>query len=278
MNIGVISPHIHGNGNTTIASLLAFELASRNRTVCLTHTRTKSESMFHYFGFKETDDRTSNPVQIINLIREGGIQKQDVKNYCRQVTDRLDLFSLDAFIAKPGKESGVSSEQMDIVTRFIATSFPYDYIVFDVDENSLDNSAVRITLEYADVLVFVISQSITELKRFAAEKTKILKQTGNIPSLVVVNRYCDLIGTIKNTAGVLGIRNPKSWYPVRLNQWVPYCENRGELKYLAERIQNRDARVLELDYDIKKLAGGIQNVKQAARNHRREQIRGERVD
>jgi cellulose biosynthesis protein BcsQ len=273
MNISVISPHIHGNGNTTVAALLAFELASRNKRVCLTHVTSKSESMYPYFGFEESDDQTSNPLQLINLIREGGLRKEDIGNYCREVNDRLDLFSLDTFISKNGNETNVNEKQMQTVLSFICKDFPYDYIVFDIDENDLEKDNVKMVLEYTNCLIFVLSQSLTELRRFTAQKAKIMRQTGNIPNLVVVNKYSDIIGTLKDTANILGIKRPNQWYKIRYNQWIPYCENKGKLKYLAEQIQKRNIDVIELDSDIKHLASGVQSIKQATREEKRK-VRG----
>lgn len=269
MNISVISPHIHGNGNTTVAALLAYELASRNKSVCLTHVTSKSESMFPYFGLEESDDQTSNPLQLINLIREGGLRKEDIGNYCREITDCFDLFSLDTFVSKGGKEKNVSDEQMQTVLNFICKDFPYDYIVFDIDENSLEKENVKLVLDHTDCLIIVLTQSLTELRRFSEQKARILKQTAGIPNLVVINKYIDSIGTDKDTAKVLGIKKPSKWYHIRFNQWIPYCENRGKLKYLAEQIQKRNADVIELDSDIKHLVSGIQSIKQAAREEKR---------
>lgn len=273
MNISVISPHTNGNGNTTVAALLAFELASRNKSVCLTHVTSKSESMFPYFGFEETDDQTSNPLQLINLIREGGLRKEEIGNYCREVTEHLDMFSLDTFTSKAEKETNVSEEQMQTVLSFICKEFPYDYVIFDIDEKNLENDNIKLALAHTDCLIFVLTQSLTELRRFAVQKTKILKQTSKIPNLVVVNKYCDMIGTIKEAAHLLGIKNPNKWYQLRFNQWIPFCENRGKLKYLAEQIQKRNPDVIELDSDIKHLASGVQSIKQATREEKRK-VRG----
>lgn len=273
MNISVISPHIHGNGNTSIAALLAFELGSRNKDVCLTHVTSKSESMFSYFGFEESNDQTSNPLQLINLIREGGLRKDDIKNYCREVNERLDLFSLDTFVSQNGKEANVSVEQMQTVLSFICKDFPYDYIVFDIDENNLEKENVKMALAHTDCLIIVLTQSITELRRFAVQKNLIMKKTAKIPSLVVVNKFSDMIGTIKDAADVLEIKNPNKWYKVRFSQWIPYCENRGKLKYLAEQIQKRNTDVIELDSDIKHLASGVQSIRQATREEKRK-VRG----
>jgi len=273
LNISVISPHTHENGNTTVAALLAFELASRNKSVCLTHVTSKSESMFPYFGFEESDDQTSNPLQLINLIREGGLRKEEIGNYCREVTEHLDLFSLDTFISRAGKETNVNDEQMQTVLSFICKEFPYDYVVFDIDEKNLENDNVKMALAHTDCLIFVLTQSLTELRRFAAQKSRILKQTAKIPNLVVVNKYCDIIGTVKDAADLLGIKRPNKWYQIRFNQWIPFCENRGKLRYLAEQIQKRHPDVIELDSDIKHLASGVQSIKQATREEKR-RVRG----
>ncbi|GEM_PF-1473151 len=269
MNISIISPHINGNGNTTVAALLAFELASRNKSVCLTHVTSKSDSMFPYLGFEETDDQTNNPLQLINLIREGGLRRDDIGNYCREVTEKLDLFSLDTFITKSGKETNVNQEQMQTVLSFICKEFPHDYVVFDIDENDLEKENVKLVLAHTDCLIFVLTQSVTELKRFTDQKTKIQKHTANIPNLVVVNKYCDIIGNLKDTAGILGIKRPNKWYQLRFNQWIPYCANRGQFKYLAEQIQKRNSDVIELDSDIKHLVSGVQSIKQATREEKR---------
>ncbi|SHK69744.1 hypothetical protein SAMN02745136_03133 [Anaerocolumna jejuensis DSM 15929] len=269
MNISVISPHVHGNGNTTVAALLAYELSSRNKSVCLTHVTSKSESMFPYFGLEESDDQTSNPLQLINLIREGGLRKEDIGNYCREITERFDLFSLDTFVSRTGKDKNVNDEQMQTVLSFICKDFPYDYIVFDIDENNLEKENVKLVLAHTDCLIIVLTQSLSELQRFSGQKAKILKQTANIPNLVVMNKYIDMIGTDKDAANVLGIKHPSKWYHIRFSQWIPYCENRGQLKYLSEQIQKRNVDVLELDADIKHLVSGIQSIKQAVREEKR---------
>ena len=216
--------------------------------------------MFPYFGFEESDDQTNNPLQLVNLIKEGGLRKEDIGNYCREVTENLDLFSLDTFISRNGKETNVNEEQMRTVLSFICKDFPYDYIVYDIDENGLDKESIKIALAHTDCLIFVLSQSLTELRRFSNQKSKILKQTASIPNLVVVNKYCDLIGTVKDVANTIGIKRPSKWYQIKFNQWIPYCENKGKLKYLAEQIQKRNTDVIELDSDIKHLASGVQGI------------------
>ena len=130
MNIAVISPHVHGNGNTTVAALIAASLAQRNSMVCLTHTRIKSEALFPYYSITSSVSR-SNPIQVVNLIKGGGMNSSSVPNYCRNVSDRFDIFSLDS--DEPDK---IFDEDVADVIDYLARSAPHEYLVIDVDENS----------------------------------------------------------------------------------------------------------------------------------------------
>lgn len=268
MNISVISPKMSGCGTTTVAGLLAFELSSRNKNVCLTHAKSKSSTIYPYFGFESSTDQTTNPVQLVNLIKEGGLRKEDIKFYCKEVTERLDLFSIEPYQKDNISEERINRSQMQTVLNFVTNDFPYDYVVFDMDED-IENENSKIILSKTDCLIIVLPQSIGELRRFYEHKEKIFRIINKLPCLVVVNKYVNMIGSVKEVAMEIGIKNPKKWYTIRYNPWITYCENRGKFIYLGEEIQKRNIDVIDIDSDIKQIATGIQSVKQASREERR---------
>lgn len=253
MNIAVMSPHTQRNGNTLVASLISMELAERNRKVCLTHTRNKSASLFHYFHLSDKEDKTCNPVQILNLIREGGIRKNDISDYCKAVGENLEIFSLNS--------EAITEEQLNDVTKFICTSFPHDYVVFDIDNNDLKNPINRTLLEHTDCIVYVFTQDSIELSEFIKNKKDYLPWMGKIPSIVVVNRYCDIVGNMKHVALSIGIKKPKKWYTIKYNPWITYGTYNGKLPYVYNYIKQREHHLVDISSDLSSIVSGILSIK-----------------
>ena len=264
MNIAVISPHHNSTGNTTIASLLALELSTKSSKVCITHSLPKSESITTYFGLGETKDKTINPARLVKMLRSEAIKMEEVSDYCRALSDRVDLFSADT--------DTFTEEDMNYALGYITTIFPHDYIVYDVDSKELECESNRKILENADVAIIVINQSITELQEFKRRVNKIMLAIGKIPMFVVVNKYCEIQGSIKETAAMMGVKAPKNWSVVRYNPWVTYGTNKGKLGYIYEQMKANDYRVADLASDIKNLANLVQKVKIAKRQLNKENI------
>ena len=266
MNIAVIAPHANGNGVTTIASLLALELANRNRKVCLTHTAARSETLLPYFGITETSDSGIKSDQLLSLIRGGGIRESDVYDYCRTVKENLQVFSPDS-----DKMDDVGKE--DII-RFICTKFEHDYVVIDADIKDLDHPVNKVLLRYCDCIVYVMSQRTVEAIRFRQESKKILARIGKVPHVVVVNQFLDIIGTTKALAAKTGSKDPGRWLTVRYNPWIRFGTENGQLLTLRATMDKRDYRVVDVDTDIRELANAILRVQRE--NLEMAQIRRER--
>jgi len=268
MNIAVMSPHVHGNGTTTVAALLASSLAIRNSKVCLTHVKSKSETLFPYYSISSTAQHTS-PVQIVNLIKSGGMNSKSVPNYCRNVSDRFDIFSLEAT-----EEDGVTEEDVADVVKYLSESAPYDYVIFDVDENSFDKPAVKSLLNHADCAIMVLTQKTVEMELFKGMQRLILAKLRKIPTIVVVNKFKDMLGTIKELASMLGVKNTRQWYTLHSNDNLLFCENHGSLKFLSEQMKERNGDVIDLEYDMQHIIQAVLQVKRDSRtasNVQREQ-------
>lgn len=255
MNIAVMSPHTNKNGNTVIASLIAYELSSRNRKVCLTHSTNKSNALYSYFSLNEAMDKTCNSIQILNLIREGGIRKNDISDYCKSVSENLEIFSLNS------KE--ISQEQLNEVTGFICTNFPHDHVIFDVDDNDLNNEINQTIIKHCDCIVYVLTQNKTELIEFCEKRKENLYWMNDIPSIVVVNQFCDIVGSIKQVALTIGIKKPKKWFEMGYNPWIPYATNHGMVSHLYQNMQKRDYQVVDIDSDLKNIVNGILSIRYA---------------
>ncbi len=259
MNIAVMAPHVHGNGVTSSAALIASGLSQRNVKVCLTHVKGKSEALFPYYSINSTAQHSS-PTQIVNLIKMGGMNQKSVPNYCRSVSDRYDLFSLDA-----DESDDITDGDVADVVKYMAINAPYDYIVFDVDENSFEKPAVKELLLHTDCVILVLSQKTIEMNLFKSMQKLITAKLRKFPVMVVVNKFRDSLGTIKELAASIGIENTKHWYTLHSNEWILYCENKGNLKYLSEQMHEKNGEVIDIEYDIQHIIQGIIAAKSALR-------------
>lgn len=264
MNIAVMAPHIHGNGVTTITALIASELSARNKKVCMTHVRSQSESLFPYFCLNKTD-KTNNPKQLVNLIKMGGVEKDSITNYCRSVSEDLDLFSLDT----PMDDITLTEDDISKVLEFLSDGTVYDYTIFDVDENNMDKQNVKIIMEKADCIIFVLSQSSTEIRRFNDLRTAFEKKAKGKSIIYVVNKYNTYLGNVASLQAQCGEKkNAKNWHILHQNHNIQKCENQGSLKYLSKQIQLRHPDIIEVHGDVVRIVQNIFRVKAELRNRR----------
>lgn len=254
MNISVMSPHCHGNGTTTIAALISTTLAKQNTKVCLTHVTAKSESIYPYYNITSGGANITDAIQLTNLIRTGGMQKNSLTNYCKNISDNFDVFSLDS-------DANIPETEVADVIRYITQNAPYDYVIIDVDENSLEKPAVKAAIEGADCIILVLTQMLTEINRFKAMKSTFLSCTHKVPKIVVMNKYRNSLGTLKEYAARLGVKELRHWHYVHDNPYIISSENTGQLLYLSEQIKKRAGEVLELDADLQKIAKDIISTK-----------------
>lgn len=254
-----MAPHVHGNGITTIAALIAAELASRNKNVCLTHVRSISESFFPYFNLPETENL--NPKMLTALVKQGEMEKKNLKDYCRKITDNLDLFSLDA----PLQEGELTKEDVSEIAKFILESDVYNYVIYDVDQNDLSDPCVKNVINETDCVILVLTQATTELRRFNEVKKSFMRPLidHKIPCITVINKYDMLYGKKEEIAAAIGITDKnkvRKWQTVTYNKYIPYCENKGNLNLLMERMKLRQAEVVGVDTDVKNICKQITSI------------------
>jgi hypothetical protein len=207
---------------------------------------------------KHFDDKTNNPIQIINLIRGGGIRKNDIGNYCKPIGENMEIFSLNS--------QSIAEELHNVTMDFICNGFPHDYVVFDLDDNDIYSKTNEIILDSADCVVYVLSQDVAELAKFNEIRQDIMDRVGNIPMLVVVNKYTDIVGNMKDVAASIGIRRANKWYKINYNPWIAYGTNKGKISFIHENMLKREYHVVDIQNDMKLLVNGIMSVRGIMRN------------
>lgn len=256
MNIAVVSPHTLNNGTTTLAALLGMELATRGKLVCLAHSSQISESFYSYFNLKAYEDKTNNPTQLVKLIREGAVQPEEVRDYCKSITEQLDLFS--------NRSKSFTQEDMDYMIEYICGFFPHEFCIFDIDDD-FESRASKHIISGCDLIILNITQSARELQKFADNREGILKVFGDKPIMVVVNRFAAVAGTIKDAARMMGIKKPNNWFTLRYNPWIAWGTNTGNVVQVYNKAKSKDIRVVEIDSDLTKVGTAILKMKVASK-------------
>ena len=251
MRIAVISPHVNKNGTTTVAMLIAMELASSGKLTCLTHVKPKSEAFSSYLNFKGFNDKTSTPSQIVKILREGALTGDDARAYCKDVSYNLEAFTNEA--------SNFSEEDMAFMYKYIAKAFPHENVVFDVD--SEDFEVNKSVVKLCDVAVIVISQNAVELKSFRENKDKYIELLAGKPYIFVVNRYNSISASLKEVAKWAGGSKPKNFNILHDNPWIRWATNHGKLNELARAIIKKDPRVIEIQSDLSRICTAIAKAK-----------------
>lgn len=253
MRIAVISPHASNNGNTTLAMLLALEFSSQQKLTCITHIKPTSESFQTYLNFKPFNDKTSTPSQIVKILKSGTLTASDVRSYCKQVNEALEVFT--------NESSNFSADDMAFMYKYIAKVFPHEHVIFDVDSDDL--GAIERVINYCDVVVMNCTQSIKDLSTFNRNKKEILDSFIGRPTIVVINRYISTQGSLKEVAKWMGLSKPNNFLVLHENPWITWATNHGQLNILFRKISQKDPRVIELQTDLSKICNTIVNAKKA---------------
>lgn len=247
MRVSVISPHMHNTGGSTLSMLLALELASTGKKTCITHISPISSCFYKYLNFIGFQDKTSTPNQIVRILKTGGLSKDDVSDYCKQVADNLEAFT--------NESSSFTKEDMEFMVGYISTSFPHEHIIYDVDSRDLEQ--MKNVINCSDVIVLNITQSVYELNRFNENKEAYTSLMEGKPVIVVVNKYNSVKGTLKEVANWMGIKKPNNWLVLHENPWIAWSTNHGQLNKLHKKIINKDDRVIELKPELTKICSAM---------------------
>ena len=251
MRIAVISPHTVHNGNTSLAMLIGLEFANTNKLTCITHVMPTSPSFYKYLAFRGFADKTSTPSQIVKILKEGGLTGDEVRDYCRSVSNNLEAFT--------NESSNFTKDDMIFMYKYIAKLFPHENVIFDVDDSSPDTC--KSVIKLCDVVVLNITQSITELDAFKANREEYLDMIQNKPVVTIVNKFHSTAGSLKEVAKWLGVKKPSNWLVLHYNPWIPWATNHGRLNELFRTISKKDSRVIELQSDLVKICTTLAKAK-----------------
>lgn len=262
MNIAVISPNSENNGVSTLAGLLALEIGARGKKVCLTHTSTKSPSLFQYFGLNDTEeDKTANPARMIKMLKENILKREDVREYCKMVNSTVDVYSAN--------DATFDKDDMVYALDYILKYFPHDFVVVDVDIRDPEDEAVKSTLKQSDFVILVVEQGAKEVLGFKGGFAGLKKHIGNKPMMAVVQKYSSVVGKVSDLAAMCGVKELKkssSWLSLRYNPYIVKYEMNGKLPALHRAMKTNDARIIDISSDVKTIANRIMKFKTAKRN------------
>jgi len=234
MRVSVISPHSRHTGNTTLAILIALELANNEVKTCITHTKSMSPEFYRYLNFRGIQDKTSTPSQIVKILRGGSLDNKDIVDYCKVVNDNLEAFT--------NNTENFDQKDMDFMVSYITNSFPHEHVVFDVSSNLT-------TIDTSDVIIFNITQSIEELKELK-NYTEILKKENVV---VVINKYNSIKSTLKEVAFWGDIKLKNNCTILHDNPWINWATNHGQLNILYKKIASKDERVIGIKEELNKI-------------------------
>lgn len=252
MNISIISPHTSQNGNTTLAGLIALELSQKGRKVCLSSVTLSSKALYEYFNLTSFEDKTSTANQLVRLIKEDALEAQDFSDYCKRVTDEMEIFSTN---------DNIDEEDTKFLLDYMVKNLPHDYTIFDIDEDALASEKCRIIIESTDLVILNLTQSVTELEKFKKQREETMAKFGKKPAMVVVNKFNGVQGTIKEAAKAMGIKKPNNWLTLRYNPWIGWGTNHKNLLQVFVKMKNLDIRVKDIESDLNKIGNAIVRAK-----------------
>lgn len=243
MRIAVISPYANNSGRTTLSMLLGMELSKTNK-VCMCHTKPISESIYDYLGLNEYVDKTSTPSQIVKILKEGGLDKDSIHDYCKAANDNFEVFT--------NNTTNFTSEDMQYMLKYIVKEAPHEHIIIDVDNEDAEFN--KEIIDKCDVAILCINQSIKDAKQFKKNREEFTKLVGDKPLIVVVNKFNSSKGTLAELAKWMGIKKPNGWIVMHENPWITWATNHGKVANLFKLIMRKDIRVIELNSELAKIA------------------------
>lgn len=243
MRIAVLSPHTRQSGVTALSMLIALEVSQGGKKTCLTHLKSTSKSFFKYFNLVDYDDITSSPSQIVKLLKEGGLDEDGISDYCRKITEDLEVFTNNA--------TNFSEEDMEYMFDYIGNYFPHENIVVDVDSDNPEK--IKKAIGLCDIAVMVVTQSVIEAESFLENREEILGILGKTPTITVINKFNSIKGTLNATANWMGIKKPNKWLVMHENPWVAWATNQGKVTQLFKKASEKYIDVVEIESDLKKI-------------------------
>ena len=261
MNIVVMSPHDNKTGNTTVASVIAMRLAMKGRKTILTNVAGSSDSLMTYFGYNKKDGESKiNAHRLVQMLKDGVIKTEYVDDYCYTIADNYSMF-----VGDPKDE--LDDSERAFITSHIMQYFPHEFKVIDFDApvESIKNETEQNVLKRADLVVLVVEPNIQSLKKFKTTMNQIQDDTKHVPIFVVVNKYCNVIESVKSIASYSGIKSPNRWLTLRYNPYIAWGSNNGRMAEVFKFMGTSDTRVFDVAQDAGNIVNAILRLKVAKR-------------
>lgn len=249
MIVSVVSPQADNNGNSIASIFLALGLGAMRHQVMLTHTAPSCESFHTYFGLKTVEDKTSTPTQLVKLLGLGALNPDDVRDYCRMVTDGVYVFT--------NRMPEFTQEDMYEFVTFSCMIQSFDYIVYDI--NDISEKTSQYAISQSDVVVINLTQALDDLRGFVAQKERLLRMCKGKKVILLCNHYSPVVSKTKDIAKTIGTR--AGIYVIHHNPWIQWACNNGQIVSLMLQAKQGQPGVIELAKDSSALAGVVSKAK-----------------
>lgn len=238
MIISIIGP-VHGQaGNTTVALLISL-LLSKSKSVCLTHLSAQSTAFYSNLGLSEENDPTCSPSQVAKLLRAGTITPKEMRDYCKQYNNNLDIFS--------NNSKAFTDDDMEIAAKYIAENMPHDFVVLDVDINP-EMPLAKYAIEKSDIILLTLTQSNNVLSRykkiFSKEK---FPESCRRKTIYICNHFSPEICSIKTFAKYINTK-PAKCCCLRRSEELIRMSNESRFAQIVSEINLKNLPDIEADF------------------------------
>lgn len=242
MRVAIYSP-VRRQGATTISVLLGAAMAKqRSFSTCITYTGTEVDSLNLYLNIQQREDMTKSLSQMVKLLEADIISSEDIKDYLFSVDTNLDLMHT--------ANEHTNKEDSERLLSYILDNLPHDLIITDVNSEPYEATTQKV-LDQADLVVVVISQSMDVVGRFRRwRESEYFPDPSKV--VYVINGYDSNVSAARDVAKKIGIKYTKV-SKITMNPYVRKMSNSGKLTELLTPILNKDARVIELNTDLRDL-------------------------
>ena len=253
MNIAVVSPGCMGVGVTSLAILLGIDLVNRGNPVVVTSLRDGRNDLREYVGSIPNDlgDMENGMREMLRAKAAGEFAASDIRSYC--VDQGVDILL---------RSEGMKPNEVDEIIQFISGSSlnGRGYIcVVDVDVDDMRRPEVEMEITAADVVVVVLTQNISHVKKFRDNRANMAKAFANKKVVVVINKYDKFAGTVKDVWNTAGVKYGDGWIEIRYNKCVPLMTTKCFIAQAAEAMKAaNDADIATLKADIGRVGGLVE--------------------
>ena len=242
MRIAILSPS-RDQGITTVSIILGLTFAqTQGMRVCLTICGMDNSSLEAYLGISKYDDKTKSITQIIRLLESNSISGDDIVDYCTKIEERFEVLNTSA--------PNVDRDESAKLLKFVIPNLSHDVVITDV-QTELWEETTQETIKTADVVIIVLSQNIhTVNKLHAWRESEFYHSIRSKPTVHIINKYDGYVSAFRDFTKQTGLKHIQCC-KLSYSPFIKRTANLGKLYTILPYILERDARVCELNLDLK---------------------------